>query len=267
MITKIFIDSRHSTGPANDFTVTLPESLAFPKKTIARVAEACIPNSWYLVDENNDGLFVVRQNVDGNIVVDRASLAQQHMNSAAQLATAIETALRSILGPSVSTIYSEEHNTIVITSSQLFYIPTQDQLHKFATDGSISSNFRSCNYLLENLSGSGNVPLTSSSSLLDYQWTSPGVDINRYHSVFIHSSLADNQTVSCNMQRTNVLKKVAVTAASGGKIFDSLSTSHDYCDVSEMNVRSLNFSLRDRDGNLINLQDHSWSLSIVFDYI
>lgn len=264
MITKIFIDSRHSIGKANDFTITLPESLSFPKRTIARVAEACIPNSWFLVDEGNDGLYVIKQDTNGENQIHKATLAHQHMN-ATEFAQAMASALEGIIGPNVAATYQEETNTLLITAPVAFTIPSDEQLETFAATGLIEANFRSCNGILEHLNGDRNVSLADTTGL-SAQWTSPGLDINRYHSVFIHSSLADNQTIDCSMRRTNCLKKVMITAPPKSKVFDSLSTSHDYCDVSEMNVRTISFSLRDRVGNLINLQDHSWSLSIVFDY-
>ena len=119
--------------------------------------------------------------------------------------------------------------------------------------------------MFEHLTGGGGISLANT-SLSSTSWLSPSVDVTRYHSVFIHSSLADGQTIDANMQRTNVLKKVSVQIPPGSKIYDSLATSHDYANVSGSSARLLSFSLRDKNGSLINLQGSSWSLSIVFDY-
>jgi len=264
MITKLYVDSRHGRGPSNDFSINLPESLSFPKRTIARVSEAIIPNSWYTIDEANDGLYVVHED---NAVprIRKAYLEHQHY-TATQLTTAIQTALVPLLGLNVVAHYDQSVNKIVITNPDVFYIPSEEQLESLAVTGWIDPRLRSCNYILENLTGGQGVPL-SSTQFMTTQWRSPGVDISRFHSVYIHSSLADNQVINVNMQRTNILKRVSVSSAPGEKIFDSLSNSHDYSNVSEMNVRHITFSLRDREGNLINLQDQSWSLSIVFDYL
>ena len=145
----------------------------------------------------------------------------------------------------------------------LFHIVSEEQLQTYATEGHYTG--ASCNSIFEHLTGGGGVSLANT-SLSSTSWLSPSVDVTRYHSVFIHSSIADGQTIDATMQRTNVLKKVRVTVPSGSKIYDSLATSHDYADVSGSSVRLLLFSLRDKNGSLINLQGSSWSLSIVLDY-
>ena len=150
---------------------------------------------------------------------------------------------------------------------EYFYIPNDTELELWARAGvpNVPLDHKSCNGILENETGT----LTPFDQLvLSYDaWESPGLDVNRFHSIFIHSSLADSQTIDSRGRRTNVLKKISVNASNGEKVFASMSTSHDWCDVSNTSVRTLQFSLRDRDGNLVNLQGHSWSVSVVFDFM
>lgn len=264
MVSKIFIDSRHrSSGSAEDFEVSLQESINFPSRTKAFIDEACIPASWFTIDDKNDKFYFVYM-LNGVKTLAKVTLVHRFY-TATQLAAAIEFAMGFPDGHTPSVSYLVDRHVLFFSMQDHFYIPNNEQLEAWGRAGvpNVLVDHKSCNSILEHELG----PTTPFDQLvLDKDtWESPGVDVNRFHSIFIHSSLADNQTIM-NGKRTSILKKVSVNASHGEKIFGSMSNSHDWCDVSNTSARTLRFTLKDREGRLINLQGHSWSLSVVFDF-
>lgn len=263
-VSKIFIDSRHrSSGSPQDFEVSLPESVNFPAGTKAFIDEAYIPASWYTIDESNEAFYFVYM-LNGVKTVERTTLVNRFY-TATQLAEELKIAMGHPNDNYPDVVYLASRNVLFFSMQENFYIPNNADLEAWAREGvpNVPFDHKSCNGILEHENG-----VATSFEYLTLTrnvWESPGLDVIRFHSVFIHSSLADNQTIDSRGRRTNILKKVSVNASHGEKIFASTSNSHDWCDVSNTSIRTLRFSLRDRDGNLIDLQGHSWSLSIVFD--
>ncbi len=65
----------------------------------------------------------------------------------------------------------------------------------------------------------------------------------------------------------NILKKIPVIANPGELIFDRVTSSSDYIDVSRQTLRVLKFQLKDSLGNIINLHGGNMSFSLVFDIV
>jgi len=264
MVSKIFLDSRHRTsGTTEDFEFSLPESINFPGGTKVFVDEACIPATWYTIDYNNHHFYFVYM-LSGVKTVSKVTLTHRFY-TATQLATEIQAAMGFPDGNNPVVSYLVNHNTLHFSMQNNFYIPSDEQLESWGREGvvNVPLDHRSCNSILEHELG----PITPFVNLVltNNTFETPGVDVNRFHSIYIHSSLADNQSINSRGIRTNILKKVSVNVSHGEKVFGSLSNSYDWCDVSNTSARSLRFSLRDRDGGIISLQGHSWSLSIIFE--
>ena len=65
----------------------------------------------------------------------------------------------------------------------------------------------------------------------------------------------------------NILKKIPAIANPGELIFDRVTSSSDYIDVSRQTLRVLKFQLKDSFGNIINLHGGNISFSLVFDIV
>ncbi len=64
-----------------------------------------------------------------------------------------------------------------------------------------------------------------------------------------------------------MLKTIPVIANPGELIFDRVTSSSDYIDVSRQTWRVLKFKLKDSLGNIINLHGGNMSFSLVFDIV
>jgi hypothetical protein len=63
----------------------------------------------------------------------------------------------------------------------------------------------------------------------------------------------------------NIVKKIVATANPGELIYDKITSSSDYIDVSRQILRVLKFQLKDSLGNVINLHKANMSFSLVFE--
>jgi len=61
-----------------------------------------------------------------------------------------------------------------------------------------------------------------------------------------------------------LLTKKPVSANKGEYIFDQVMTNNDFGDCSNQTLRTINFQLKDSQGNGINLHGNNWSFSIIF---
>ena len=66
------------------------------------------------------------------------------------------------------------------------------------------------------------------------------------------------------MANQQLFKKIPVSANKGEYIFDQVMTSNDFGDCSNQTFRTINFKLKDSQGNDINLHGNNWSFSIIF---
>ena len=103
----------------------------------------------------------------------------------------------------------------------------------------------SINYLLSNYIAFS--PLTV--------WTSSYLNLVPFRYLFISSSaLSDYRYSAPNTNSSNILKKVLITQQLGGIVNDAGSSlSEDYIDVSNRNLKNLDFRITDERGVVMNL--------------
>ena len=65
----------------------------------------------------------------------------------------------------------------------------------------------------------------------------------------------------------NIIKKVPVSADYNQMIFDQVITNMDYLDCSRQSLKTIEFHLKDVNGNFIPLHGANVSFSIVFNKI
>jgi hypothetical protein len=82
----------------------------------------------------------------------------------------------------------------------------------------------------------------------------------------VSSNIGNYNTIGSSGER-NILKKIPVIANPGELIYDKITSSSDYIDVSRQTLRLLNFQLKDSLGHIINLHGANVSFSLVFDIV
>ena len=85
------------------------------------------------------------------------------------------------------------------------------------------------------------------------------ININLF---FVDSKVRKKKVV--HSRRSSVRKKVPVSSSFGYLIMDSVVAPHDKIDVSRQLIKTVEFSLRDVYGSIINLHGAAISFSLVF---
>lgn len=88
------------------------------------------------------------------------------------------------------------------------------------------------------------------------------VNFQRYHSIFISSSLGNHADSYGPRGQSSIAKKVAVDVPFGSMIHDSRSTGLDFLTLDAQSISSITFRLTDWEGHEVVL-DSPWSLSII----
>ena len=90
------------------------------------------------------------------------------------------------------------------------------------------------------------------------------LDLRGRHTLFICSSLVNNDSVSVNNLR-GVLAKVAVTEAYGGLInFQHGGNPYDLVSLRDTSVKRIRFWILDAHGQPVDLRGGEWSATLVF---
>ena len=90
------------------------------------------------------------------------------------------------------------------------------------------------------------------------------IDLLNVHNVYLHCpNLGHFNSIGVRGENT-IIKKVPVSSGFGYLIIDSVVSPHDKIDVSRQLIKTVEFSLRDVFGSIINLHGAAISFSLVF---
>ena len=90
------------------------------------------------------------------------------------------------------------------------------------------------------------------------------IDLLNDHNVYLHCpDLGHFNSIGVRGENT-IIKKVSVSSSFGYLIIDSVVAPHDKIDVSRQLVKTVEFSLRDVYGSVINLHGAAISFSLIF---
>ena len=88
------------------------------------------------------------------------------------------------------------------------------------------------------------------------------VNLQRYHSIFISSSLGNHSDSYGPKGQSSIAKKVAVDVPYGSMIHDSRSTGLEFLTLDAQSISSITFRLTDWEGHDL-IMDSPWSLSLI----
>ena len=289
---KIFVDSRNKTSDSlssSNFKIDLGNTLDVPENTIFYITDVAIPHSWKSVEAHNDKLYVQVSTVSTNPSTKAnecqiVQLSHGNYNTstlAAEIKTKLDAAFNSSSFPSpvfnVTANLIENNITISpIHSNMHFKVLTQADLKTGLSDIIINlaggawsggwvgasydaANPQDINDIIGNNDGRGGFHSQAA------PFVSGSIDLHSTKNVYLSSSnLGNFSTLGCNGERT-IIKKIPVIANPNEVIFDGSSSGSDYLDCSRCTLRTLQFALKDYNGNEINLHGGSISFSIIFD--
>ena len=262
---KIFVDSKYrlpTSKSSSDFSIELNENVELPEGTRLHIVDISLPTSFkttevgfyeymYVMIYDNSDVFVKNFRIYlGNKIYFSEQLC---FDIHAGLNTNTED-LNA--GGIFNYAYSSATRTVDFSIKDgLNYkvkIPTDEELANYVNNtwDTVSVNYDSntplsINYLLSNYIASS--PLTV--------WTSSYLNLVPFRYLFISSSaLSDYRYSAPNTYSSNIIKKVLISQQLGGIVNDAGSSlSEDYIDVSNRNLKRLDFRITDERGVVMNL--------------
>ena len=264
-IRKIYVNSSHRvsdpSGSPSSFRLELPVDVQCEGVCHAAVTSVSIPHCFYGVQTGvNDKLYVRQIPANAESATNNILTIEAGNYSASSLAAKISSKLNgAALGAASYTVtYSSVSQKISITSSGVagFLIYSESTLRGLGMIGGTAvKNPQSMNSIL-------NTPPGSSAT----SWTSGVITLARLTELFIRSNLSNVSTLDSS-GRYDTIKRVLVDRDFGLVITtDGSLEPSDYVDVSGRTLSSLQFSLTDSHGNLVDMHQIDWSFAINIVY-
>jgi hypothetical protein len=277
---KLFVDSRlrQPGGKSHDFVIELPESIEFPPGTHVLCSEALIPASWNTVDAQSGRLYL-GETIAGATKYRIVELDSQPHDSES-LRLALQNALNANrpagLGTYSVTRSSSAGSTATAaigSAAYRFYTITLSAgaFTVFPRELLMVQGW----YVGQWLEGGGPpynpaAPQTTEVITFEtggaYQSThqTKYLDLRGRHTLFICSSLVNNDSVSVNNLR-GVVAKVGVTEAYGGLInYQHGGNPYDLVSLRDTSVKRVRFWILDAHGQYVDLRGSDWSATLIF---
>jgi len=274
-IKKVYVDTRHKTADSisnSDFTVVLPETICLPEGAVVYVDSVCLPYSWYTITDNfNDKIYVWVNDVIANSFAYYIFKIEQGVYSGSTLCAKIQLAFSTITQATFTVTYYSLRNEMQIQTNYAnvnYKILTPSDLKTKLNGAWLGtaydvSNPYDMNEVLRNMDGVSRTYNNSASN----NYISGYLGLHPVRNVYLISPNLCTYNVMGSSGERNILKKIPVIANPGELIFDRVTSSSDYIDVSRQTLRALKFQLKDSLGNIINLHGGNMSFSLVFDII
>jgi hypothetical protein len=268
-INKIYVDSRHaSSGNSSSFTFELSESITLPRNTVCHVDSVQIPYSWLSVTTLNNA-FHIRETY-GASSNDITYYVEEGNFSGFTLATALSNILNigSSLAGTYSAVFLAGLNKIAIAHSN------SAGTFKILTDAEVGTE-NSINKILGNNSVNSTIgghTITAGSDTTVHPagsayFLSSFIDTLRIHSIYLHSSSLGNYKSMGPRGERSCIRKVCVNCDWGEVIIDNLFHAQDFIECGGLNLKTLQFDIKDAEGQPVDLQSAHVSFSLLFSLI
>ena len=152
----------------------------------------------------------------------------------------------------------------IIVSGEMFEVWTNDDLKVgFSPSGSwVGGQYDKYNSMSFNNNIKDSEGQTSVYNATN-PYTSGFIDFFTVHNLYLHSNLSSYTAVN-HIGKCNIIKKICVTTSFGYLQNDNVIMENDYVDVGNRHFKSLEFSLRDCYGNVINFHGGQISFTLRF---
>ena len=269
---RLYIDSKfRSSGTSNYFTVNLHEMLEMSHNHMFLVDDVCIPRSWYVVNSNNN--FVYISWVENGIFKVRRAAMSVGDYDGNTFATEMAAALNTLSRGTFTVTFSNKTGRLTISNaSNAFTLPTDAELVQVGITQAynIANNIADANFdvpQVYNLSKqghksinycAGNFISTDSATIKVLQ----PINLNNLDTLYLHASgIGSYNTLNLRGEPT-IIKEVKIDGQPFSYIFDN-ANQWDWLDCSHQTWSSITFWLTDKNGNLVDLNDRDISFSIV----
>ena len=267
-IKKLYIDTRYKNPNSksnSDFSIDLPRQFNIPDKTVCYVDDIILPVSWSTINKYNKLLYIYIYY--SSIDIHRYVYLTEGNYSGNTFSTMFESVLNSTFDdiPITFTVgYNFENNILTLTFVDGRTQPPVDtMLVSMASDETLKTGWGglmfpkpdSANEILNN------DVTTSFNQTGSYETY---LDLHSRRNIYLISSMLSNYDTVSTFGIENIIKKIPVTVNTNSIIYDGASEGFDYITVSNKSLRTIDFKLIDTFGNIIDMRNTHWSMSLVF---
>jgi hypothetical protein len=274
-VKKIYIDTRFKSSDSyseTDFYIDLPKTVNLDNVK-CYIDDIVLPISFKVVEEHNQNLYFSVFYFDGSFYTTRyfqIILPSTNYNGNT-LSTTLQTLMNSKLVTGMyftfSITYDFVDNLLNITIideredktgivANVFIISNHDLIN--TTKWGIKQNVDSIKSLNQILRITETIELTNIAHYEAY------IDLHTTRNLYLHSSALCSYNIISNFNLDTIIKKIPVRAGYNEMLFDGVSDGMDYLDLTRRSLNRIDFRLTDSYGNLINLHNNHWSLSLIF---
>ena len=273
-IKKIYLDSRykrHDSLSNSNCKFDLRQPIHVPLNCVAYIDDIQIPNTWYNVSNTNNKLYIRSVNSTGT-ENDHIITMDAKNYTLPLLGAELNTKLSAVFGSALTCSANDRRGTISFVSStgHIHTIFSDEELADMTTtlagdpydSGWLGGTINGTNPLTMNdvIKVSGKTEYSQAGGTVETGF----ISLRSVHNIYITSpNLGSFDTLGPRGEQ-NIVKKVPVTSDFGYVIFDSVVSEHDYIDVSKGYFKTIEMTLRDVRGNVIDINKAHWSASIVF---
>lgn len=268
IIKKIYVDSRFRTsGTDSNFTIRLDQSVLFEEKTKMYITDIILPNSIPIINTLNQFLYI-------NIFYDSTHFYRYiYISPGMYNATSFSEELTQSFSDAISDL------EVVITCS---YNAINNLIEFKLTDNRASKPDVAyvqiyCNNDIKNgLTAFGvNNPTKSANNIIGIpnninifiQESTPYygyLDLHQIRALYMTSGALTNYDTLSTFNMTGIIKKIPMRANFNDLIFDNLDSVFDYVEVGRRGIDTLDFQLRNTNGDIVDLQGAHISFTIIF---
>ena len=241
---KLYIDSRaRSSGSHSDFVYQLAQSIEVPHGMVAIIDTVSVPNVFQTVDGTRNKLYLEIYGATPQVVTLTTG-----MYNGVTLAAELQAQLNAMGHGSYIVAYSSATGQLSIAASGVVHVRIRER-------GAVRPHDA-----LEAIGAIDGVDLADGHTVrLPHH-----VDIAGTRVLYLCSSTFGHYSSLGPRGESDILRAVYVDASSGSYIVDRLSNPFEFIECAGQQLQSIRFSLRDGNGQIVDLRGRSCAFSIIF---
>jgi hypothetical protein len=253
----------------SNFKFEISQSLTLPRNATCYVDDITVPVSWYNVNENCFNLYMRLAGRSVNWIVIGLPFGQYNGATLSNFLNGYFN--RQVPDKGMTSSYN-------ISTSQLAIGTTAgDVAFQIFTDKEVATNVsgtwggaayntfkpNTMNELIGNNNSNASVTYNNANG-----YTSPFLSFEGVRNLYLCSpNLCSLSVIGPRGGVCNIVKKIPVTSDFGYNIVTGGSIAHDYMECSRQTWKTLEFTLEDVYGNIVNLNNNPVSFSIILSTI
>jgi hypothetical protein len=241
---KLYIDSRfRATGTHSDFVFQLAQSIEVPHGMVAIIDMVSVPNIFQTVDGTRNKLYLEIYGANPQVV----TLTTGQYNGVT-LAVELQAQLNAMGHGSYTVVYNSATGQLSIVASGVVHVRIRERGVPRPFDA------------LEVIGAIEGIDLADGFTI-----TLPHhVDIAGTRVLYLCSSTFGHYSSLGPRGESDILRAIYIDASNGSYIVDRLANPFEFIECAGQQLQSIRFSLRDGNGQIVDLRGRSIAFSIIF---